>query len=141
MDAATKAAIISRYESHVARFERAAEDRRRRGFSAEQGGDRRAPWLPPPPAAEAFTTSETVVLTLIARGFTDTEIGNLIGISANTVKAHVRHVLAKLNARNRAHAVALAVEIEVIKPPYRLRLRTYDRPARIAAPEKQDEGS
>jgi len=141
MDAATKAAILSRYESHVARFERAAEDRRRRGFDADGGRDDRGPWLPQRPGAESFTPSEKAVLTLIARGFTDSEIGNLVGISPNTVKAHVRHVLAKLNARNRAHAVALAVEYEVLKPPYSLRLRGYERRVGIGGPEKQDEGS
>jgi DNA-binding CsgD family transcriptional regulator len=140
MDPATKADIMSRYESHVARFERAADERRRRGVSAEEGGSRRSPLSLPAPAPGAFSPSESIVLTLIARGLTDGEIGSLIGISPNTVKAHVRHVLAKLNARNRAHAVALAVEHDVLRPPYRLPLRTHQRLIRMLNAERQDEG-
>jgi DNA-binding CsgD family transcriptional regulator len=140
MDPATKADIMSRYESHVARFERAADERRRRGVSAEETVSRRSPSSLPPPASDAFSPSESIVLTLIARGLTDAEIGSLIGISPNTVKAHVRHVLAKLNARNRAHAVALAVEHDVLRPPYRLPLRTHQRLVRMLSAERQDEG-
>lgn len=52
---------------------------------------------------------ETQVLALIARGYTNTEIGDALFISQETVKSHIQHILQKMNARSRAHAVAIAV--------------------------------
>jgi DNA-binding NarL/FixJ family response regulator len=51
---------------------------------------------------------ETEVLQLAADGFTNREIGHILFVSEQTVKSHIRAVLAKLPARNRAHAVAVA---------------------------------
>jgi len=45
------------------------------------------------------------VLTLMARGYTDKEIANLMQISIRTVQTHVSSILAILNARNRVNAV------------------------------------
>ena len=54
-----------------------------------------------------LSARETAVLTLMASGWSNGEVGARLLISEETVKTHVRHVLAKLRARNRAHAVAL----------------------------------
>lgn len=48
-------------------------------------------------------------LRLIAEGQTDREIANILGIAEATASIHVRMVLEKLGARNRAHAVWLGV--------------------------------
>ena len=45
--------------------------------------------------------------TLVADGLVNREIGQRLFLSEETVKSHVRHLLAKLQARSRAHAVAV----------------------------------
>jgi DNA-binding CsgD family transcriptional regulator len=47
------------------------------------------------------------VLQLISDGLVNREIGQRLFLSEETVKSHVRHLLAKLQARSRAHAVAI----------------------------------
>ena len=55
------------------------------------------------------TYRETQVIRYIAEGNTNKEIGYILGRSEETVKSHVRTILRKLNANDRAHAVALAI--------------------------------
>ena len=54
-----------------------------------------------------LTPRELEVLQLISEGLVNREIGNRLFLSEETVKSHVRHLLAKLQARSRAHAVAV----------------------------------
>jgi len=63
----------------------------------------------PAPTARDLTGRETEILQLVARGLGNKEIGAELHISENTVKAHVRHILEKLNLSNRAEAAAFAV--------------------------------
>ena len=53
------------------------------------------------------TAREIEVLQLISDGLVNREIGVRLFLSEETVKSHVRHLLAKLQARSRAHAVAV----------------------------------
>ncbi|HET7549779.1 MAG TPA: LuxR C-terminal-related transcriptional regulator, partial [Gemmatimonadaceae bacterium] len=53
------------------------------------------------------TMREIEVLQLISDGLVNREIGERLFLSEETVKSHVRHLLAKLQARSRAHAVAV----------------------------------
>ena len=53
------------------------------------------------------TAREIEVLQLISEGLVNREIGQRLFLSEETVKSHVRHLLAKLQARSRAHAVAV----------------------------------
>jgi DNA-binding NarL/FixJ family response regulator len=53
---------------------------------------------------------ERQVLSLIAAGADRQEIAEEMTISAATVRTHVRNILRKLHARNRAHAIALAMQ-------------------------------
>lgn len=55
------------------------------------------------------TPSEHAVLRLVADGHTDREIASRLQRSERVVKYHVSNLLAKLQARNRAHVVKLAV--------------------------------
>ena len=55
------------------------------------------------------TYRETQVIRYIAEGNTNKEIGYILGRSEETVKSHVSTILRKLNANDRAHAVALAI--------------------------------
>jgi DNA-binding CsgD family transcriptional regulator len=55
---------------------------------------------------ETLTTRERQVLALMADGATNVRIAETLGISSGTAKSHVAHILRKLNAGNRADAVA-----------------------------------
>jgi len=56
-----------------------------------------------------FTHRETQIMRYIADGNTNKEIGYILGNSEEMIKTHVRTILRKLNANDRAHAVALAI--------------------------------
>jgi PAS domain S-box-containing protein len=64
----------------------------------------------PPPKDRTLTEREREVLTLVAMGESGATIGRDLGVSRRTVETHVRHCLAKLEAKNRAHAIALALQ-------------------------------
>jgi two-component system nitrate/nitrite response regulator NarL len=72
---------------------------------------------PAPPRLDPaeLTDREREVLTLIARGLTNREIGEKLHIAENTVKNHVRSILEKLHLANRAQAAAYAVQAQ-LKP-------------------------
>jgi DNA-binding NarL/FixJ family response regulator len=55
---------------------------------------------------QPLTERELEVLRAIADGEQNWQIGRRLNLAEETVKTHVRHVIAKLAARNRAHAVA-----------------------------------
>ena len=57
---------------------------------------------------------EIEVLRSAAAGNSNKRIGVHLGIAEDTVKAHVRTILAKLDARDRTHAVAIAVKRGII---------------------------
>jgi DNA-binding NarL/FixJ family response regulator len=67
-----------------------------------------APAVPAPAGAGELTPREAEVLALIATGLSNTEIARHLVISEATVKTHVNHVLTKIDARDRAQAVAYA---------------------------------
>ena len=56
-----------------------------------------------------LTPRETQILTRITGGNTNRQIAYSLGISEQTIKNHVSSILRKLNANDRAHAVALAI--------------------------------
>ncbi len=66
-----------------------------------------------PPGLRSLSPREREVLALMARGLTNGEIADQLVVSLATVKTHVRSVLAKLDARDRVHAVLLAHEYGV----------------------------
>ena len=75
--------------------------------------DRRRPAAPPGETAEAgsapvLTHRETAVLRVLARGAETADIARELGISTNTVRNHVQHLLDKLGAHTRLQAVSLA---------------------------------
>jgi len=47
------------------------------------------------------------ILTLVAQGYSDKEIACKLKMSIRTVQSHISNVIARLNARNRTHAVVL----------------------------------
>ena len=68
------------------------------------------PPVPPAglPGLEALTAREREVLALVAEGLTNDEIARRLCISLGTAKTHVRHLLTKLDARDRVHLVIIA---------------------------------
>jgi DNA-binding NarL/FixJ family response regulator len=53
---------------------------------------------------------EREIMHLMAEGGTAEAIGTALGVSVETVRTHVRNVIRKLQARNRVHAIALALQ-------------------------------
>jgi DNA-binding NarL/FixJ family response regulator len=62
-------------------------------------------------AARALSPREMSVLSCVAEGLTNIEIGAELGIAADTVKTHVARVLEKLGARDRTQAVSRALRM------------------------------
>ena len=60
------------------------------------------------------TPREREVLSLLAAGATDEQIAEMLELSPATVQTHVRNAKAKLGARTRAQAVAMALQHEMI---------------------------
>ena len=102
MDSAQRKAILDRYRDYSRRFDEVA-GRRLDGESAEV--------IPLKSALrdreQEPTAREIEVLQLVADGLANREIGDRLFLSEETVKSHVRHLLAKLHARSRAHAVSI----------------------------------
>ena len=61
-------------------------------------------------ATDVLSARERAVLSLIAQGHANKVVGHRLSVSEETVKSHVKHILAKLGARDRTHAVHLAIE-------------------------------
>jgi DNA-binding NarL/FixJ family response regulator len=65
---------------------------------------------------ETLSEREKQVLVLAAEGLTNREIAGRINLSENTIKYHFKNILEKLHLRNRAQAVAYAVQSGLLKP-------------------------
>lgn len=62
-------------------------------------------------AAESLTPRQLEVLELVAKGLTNREIGNVLGIAAATVKRHVEAVIGALDVTNRTEAAMALQEL------------------------------
>jgi len=58
---------------------------------------------------------EVEVLGLVRQGYTNAEVGDLLGVSERTAKAHVAALLVKLEAADRTEAVARGFERGLLK--------------------------
>jgi DNA-binding NarL/FixJ family response regulator len=87
---------------------------------AVHAGQRR---MPPEVAAEiaahavddSLTSREIDVLRLIAGGNANKEVAAQLAITEETVKGHVKNILAKLSANDRTHAVIIALKRGIIE--------------------------
>jgi DNA-binding NarL/FixJ family response regulator len=64
--------------------------------------------------SEGLSEREIEVLRLIAEGNRNQDIATLLAISEETVKAHVRSILEKLDARDRTQAVSIGLRRGII---------------------------
>ena len=62
----------------------------------------------------SLTARELEVLRMVAKGWGNKEIANVLNIAEVTVKLHVSHVLEKLNAKDRTEAATTAVQRGII---------------------------
>ena len=64
---------------------------------------------------EALTARERDVLAQVAEGHRNREIAELLFISEETVKVHVKHIMEKLGADDRTEAVTIAIRRGIIE--------------------------
>lgn len=66
-------------------------------------------------AADALSEREVEVLRRVARGAANKEVAVQLQISEETVKVHMKHILEKLAATDRTHAVTIALSRGIIE--------------------------
>lgn len=74
------------------------------------------PTAPDEAAVAALTERERQVLHEIALGYANPEIAKRLFLSEATVKTHIGRILAKLNLRDRVHAVIFAYDHGLVRP-------------------------
>ena len=75
----------------------------------------------PEPAREELSDAELRVLRYLPSNLKSPEIAAELQVSVHTVKTHLRHIYAKLDAHSRAKAVERARELGLLAPSSRLR--------------------
>jgi DNA-binding NarL/FixJ family response regulator len=75
----------------------------------------------PPPvrtngALAKLTEAEVRVLTLVGKGLSNHEISDALFVAETTVRTHLRHVLEKLELRDRIQAVVFAYDTGLVRP-------------------------
>jgi two-component system NarL family response regulator len=83
-------------------------------------------WVPGDVAAEvsalaigaALTERELRVLQYIAQGNSNREIGAMLALSEETIKSRLKLIMSKLKAKDRAHAVAIAMARGMLGPQH-----------------------
>jgi two-component system, NarL family, response regulator len=73
------------------------------------------PAVPPKGSRGQLTRRQRQILQLIANGGSTTAAARDLGLSEETVKTHTKNALARLGARNRTHAVAIAMREALIE--------------------------
>jgi PAS domain S-box-containing protein len=79
--------------------------------------ERRVGRAPSPKAAPALTPRQLEVLEMLGSGLTTRQMAERMGLSVETVRNHVRAVLAQLGARSRLEAVLLAHGVGLLSRP------------------------
>jgi NarL family two-component system response regulator LiaR len=79
-----------------------------------QADDQTPPREQDPADAFGLTPRETEVLSLLVEGLNNPEIAERLVVSRSTAKAHVSNILSKLGVSNRAEAIALALQRNLV---------------------------
>jgi DNA-binding NarL/FixJ family response regulator len=66
-------------------------------------------------ADEALSDRELSVLTCVAAGNSNREVAEQLSVGEETVKAHMKNILSKLRAKDRTHAVTIALKRGIIR--------------------------
>jgi DNA-binding CsgD family transcriptional regulator len=106
-------------------------------------GPAAAPAAAPPaePARATLTRRERDLLKLLSRGVTaNRQLAAALGVSENTVKYHLRNVLAKLGVHRRAEAIAFALRTGLVQMEPLARAAAPATPPRFAASASLDPG-
>lgn len=67
-------------------------------------------------AKQILTPRENELLGHVAEGHTNRDIAEILSVSENTVKYHIRRILRKLDVNNRTEAVTEAIRIGILDP-------------------------
>jgi DNA-binding NarL/FixJ family response regulator len=73
--------------------------------------------VPATSAGRPLSRRESEVLRLIADGLSNQAIADALVVSVETVRTHIKSLLRKLSARDRAHAVAVGFRVGLLAPP------------------------
>ena len=66
------------------------------------------------PAAPKLSNRQIEVLNLVAKGFSNQDIADFLGIGVNGVKDHLKHIYAILDVSSRTEAASLALNLNLI---------------------------
>lgn len=75
--------------------------------SADHDGEVPGPGKPTP---RGLTDRQLSILVMVARGRTNRQIGEVLGVSERTIRNHMRTILRKLSSSDRTQAVVIAIE-------------------------------
>jgi DNA-binding CsgD family transcriptional regulator len=103
MDAIRRTQILDAYKGHARRFDKIAAERPCT-IEADPGFDSADDSVT---EIEDLSGRQLEVLRLIAIGLSNQEICAQLDVKLETVKTHVMHILQRLRARTRAHAVGI----------------------------------
>jgi len=78
------------------------------------GGDE-----PAPPSLQSLTGREREILTLLASGLSNAELGGRLYLSEPTIKTHLSSIFRKLGVRDRVQAVIAAYDAGLVEPATR----------------------
>jgi ATP/maltotriose-dependent transcriptional regulator MalT len=108
LDAAERTKILSRYADHARLVESVA---------ARRSGSAEIIPLPSfvPEEGRELSAREVEVLKLISDGLTNQEIARVLSVSVETIKSHIRNLLARLAVRSRSHAVAVGFRRGILR--------------------------
>jgi DNA-binding NarL/FixJ family response regulator len=73
----------------------------------------------PPPSLSALTERELEILTLLASGLSNAELGATLFLSEPTIKTHLSSIFRKLGVRDRVQAVIAAYDAGLVQPAAR----------------------
>ncbi|WIV52879.1 response regulator transcription factor [Amycolatopsis nalaikhensis] len=88
------------------------------------------------PRSSTLTTIERGILNDVASGLNTIQIGFKQHRSPETIRTHMKNILVKLKARNRAHAVANAYNTGILTCPLPHLPRTQPVPATSLPPRR-----
>jgi len=74
---------------------------------------------PAPPSLQSLTGREREILTLLASGLSNAELGGRLYLSEPTIKTHLSSIFRKLGVRDRVQAVIAAYDAGLVEPATR----------------------